>query len=64
MIRLILKRTVIAFLFLFMTTSQTFAQEMETAVVNLTETLDLTETQVAQVQTLKRFSLRSNMKAI
>lgn len=52
MIRLILKRTTIAFLFLFMTTSQTFSQEMETAVVNLTEKLNLTEKQVAQVQTL------------
>ena len=52
MIRLILKRTALAFLLLFMTTSQTFGQEMETAVVNLTETLNLTEKQVAQVQTL------------
>lgn len=52
MIRLILKRTALAFLFLFIITSETFGQEMETAVVNLTETLNLTEKQVAQVQTL------------
>jgi len=51
-IKLILKRTAVAFLFLFMTASQAFGQEMETAVVNLTETLNLTEKQVAQVQTL------------
>jgi len=52
MIKLILKRTAVAFLFLFMTASQAFGQEMETAVVNLTETLNLTDKQVAQVQTL------------
>ena len=51
-IKLILKRTAVAFLFLFMTASQAFGQEMETAVVNLTETLNLTDKQVAQVQTL------------
>ena len=49
---MILKRTAITVLFLFITTSQTFGQEMETAVVNLTEKLNLTEKQVAQVQTL------------
>lgn len=52
MIKMILKRTAIVVLFLFITTSQTFGQEMETAVVNLTETLNLSEKQVAQVQTL------------
>ena len=38
--------------FILLTTSQTFGQEMESAVVNLTEKLNLTEKQVAQVQTL------------
>jgi len=52
MIRLILKRTVLSLFFILLAASQTFGQEMETAVVNLTETLDLTEKQVAQVQTL------------
>jgi len=52
MIGLILKRTALAILFMFITTSQTFGQEMESAVVNLTEKLNLTEKQVVQVQTL------------
>ena len=39
-------------LFMFLVNSQTFGQEMETAVVNLSEKLNLTEKQVAQVQTL------------
>jgi len=52
MVRLILKRTALSMFFILLTTSQTFGQEMESAVVNLTEKLNLTEKQVAQVQTL------------
>jgi len=52
MIRLILKRAVLSLFFVLLAASHSFSQEMQTAVVNLTEKLNLTEKQVVQVQTL------------